>query len=39
MEIIDKETGKIAGYAIFNFTKRKSQFIDIEIPLSKKIPA
>ena len=39
MEIIDKETGKIAGYALFNFTKRKNRFIDIDIPISKEILA
>src|SRR3989344_4091457 len=30
-ERIDKKTGNIGGYAIFNFTKRKDKFIDLEL--------
>lgn len=32
-EIIDKKTGEIVGYVIFNFTKRKEKFIDMSIPI------
>jgi len=39
MKIINKETGEIAGYAIFNFTKRKERFIDLELPIPKEVLA
>jgi len=38
-EIINKKTEKVVGYVIFNFTKRKEKFIDLEIPLAKEIIA
>lgn len=38
-ERIDKKTGKVVGYTIFNFTKRKEKFIDVEITMPKEISA
>ena len=38
-ERIDKKTGKVVGYTIFNFSKRKEKFIDIELPIPKEITA
>ena len=38
-ERIDKKTGKIVGYTIFNFTKRKEKFVDMEIALPKEMEA
>ena len=32
-ERVDQKTGKVVGYAIFNFTKRKDKFVNVEITL------
>lgn len=39
MQIIDRKTGNIIGYAVFNFTyhKRKEKFIDLELPLPQSL--
>ena len=36
---IDKKTGKVVGYTIFSFSKRKEKFVNIEIPLPEEILA
>lgn len=33
VEIIDEETSKIIGYAVFNFTKKKDKGIEFTIPV------
>ncbi len=36
-KIIDKKTGGVIGYAIFNFTKRKEKFINIELAIPETV--
>ena len=38
-ERIDTKTGEIVGYAVFNFTKRKEKFLDLDITLPESIMA
>ncbi len=38
-ERIDKKTGKVVGYAIFNLTKRKGKFIDLDLTIPQEITA
>ena len=38
-EIIENKTEIIIGYIVSNFTKRKQNIIDIELPISKEILA
>lgn len=38
-ERIDKKTGKVVGYAVFNFTKRKEKSVDLEFAIPKEILA
>ena len=38
-EIIETNTNKVVGYAIFNFIKRKQNFIDLELPIPKGLVA
>jgi len=36
-ERIDNKSGKVVGYTIFNFNKRKEKFVDIELPIPEGI--
>lgn len=36
-ERIDEKTGKVVGYAVFNFTKRKEKFVDVSISLPEEV--
>ena len=36
---IDKKTGKVVGYTIFSFSKRKEKFVNIELPLPEEVLA
>ena len=38
-EIIDKDSGRIVGYAVFNFSKRKNKFVDLQIPVNLEVLA
>ena len=38
-ERIDAKTGEVVGYSIFNFTKRKEKFIDLDLLIPKSVLA
>ena len=38
-ERIDKKSGKVVGYTIFNFRGRKNKFVDVEILIPKEVLA
>lgn len=34
-ERIDKKTGKVVGYSIFNFKNRKETFVELDLPIPR----
>ncbi|MBI1972457.1 hypothetical protein HYS50_00445 [Candidatus Woesearchaeota archaeon] len=37
--IIDSKTHELVGYALFNFSKRKEKYLDLELPLPQQLVA